>query len=91
MNLWSNKIKFCKQVQNNIFYNLDIQNCNVNYWNKINTNKEGRNRVVCCVYGTYKDIMNYMNKSDLNVQNEDNIIGIWACKKLDVLNIIENI
>lgn len=90
MNLWSNKIKFCKQIKNNIFYNLDIQNCNVNYWNKVNTNKEGLNRVVCCVYGEYKNIMNYMNKFDLNLNNEDNIIGIWASKKSDILNIINS-
>lgn len=90
MNISSNNIIFCKQIKNNIFYNLNIQNCNLNYSNKINTNIDLKNRVVCCVYGKYDNVINYMNKFKLNKNNEDNIVGIWASKKLNILNIINS-
>ena len=88
MYLSTSDLIYCKRIGNNYFYKVDIQDCNINYWEKINTENDVNKRVVCCIYGKFSDIIDYITNVRINEDNSDNIKGVWAVDKKTLLDII---
>jgi len=91
LNINTNKLVYCSRIYNNIFYKLNISNTKLLKYKEKNDSKDVNERVVCCVYGTYKNMMKYINSITLNPDNEDNIIGVWTARKKDILTTIYNL
>ena len=91
LNISTNKLIYCNSKYNNIFYKLNISNTKLINYTETDPNIDIHKRVVCCVYGTYKNMIKYINTINLNTSNEDNIIGVWTASKKDILNIITTI
>lgn len=90
MNLSSTKLNFCKKVYNNYFFKVNIKDCNIDYYQQVNDNNDINKRVVCCIYGKFSDVIDYIKKINIKQDNCDNITGVWAIEKNDLLKIIKD-
>lgn len=88
--LSTKKLVFLLKRGKNFFYKVNITDCDLNHRFGINKNEDTSNRVVGCVYGKFSDIETYIKKVEINDDNVDNIKGVWAVHKEELLNVLGN-
>jgi len=73
----------------NYFYKINInQTILTNSSYNINYGLDTNERVVCCVHGLEKDILNYLENVELDINNCDRITHIWTDKAKNLLKYI---
>ena len=71
----------------NHFYRMHINDTTVsNRKFMMNTEYDTKDRVIGCVHGNEKDILEYLDEVNLDKYNCDSITHIWADKAVNLLN-----
>lgn len=88
--LSTKKLVFFSKLGRNFFYKVKITDCDLNYKFGTNENEDTPKRVVGCVYGKFSDVENYINTVEIDENNVDNIKGVWAVHRDELLRVLNN-
>ena len=74
----------------NYFYKININETEIkNPSFPTSTEFDTKERVIACVYGTEKDILDYLENVHLDIYNCDNITHIWTDKAENLLKYVK--
>lgn len=76
------------QKGNNHFYKLNIKDTVFIPYTLKNTDFDTKDRIVCCVYGDERDILDYLENVKLSPDNEDAIVSIWSDKISNIRDLV---